>query len=271
MSPLRAKDGAHNRPRARCVYRHTAPGRRSGYRLWTAYKNEPGTPRSVTSATRTARRPPTPGPPQNTRTSAHARGAPGTLRLVRQPPAVQHTEPADARHRRYARTAHRPRSVRLDRRARAVRERAGLVRALRPRRRRVPAAGSGGQRLPRPHPPPRGDRGRSGSRTRAGAPAPPARGWSPAPPTLHAELEAELADFCGFEAALVLSSGYAANLAALTALTDRGTLLVSDAGNHASLIDGCRLSRAETAVVPHADPDAVRKALDGHSGPRARR
>ncbi|MEC4017619.1 8-amino-7-oxononanoate synthase [Streptomyces sp. H27-D2] len=81
---------------------------------------------------------------------------------------------------------------------------------------------------------------------------------------LHAELEAELADFCGFESALVLSSGYAANLAAVTALTAAGTLVVSDAGNHASLIDGCRLSRAETAVVPHTDPEAVRKALDAH-------
>jgi 8-amino-7-oxononanoate synthase len=84
---------------------------------------------------------------------------------------------------------------------------------------------------------------------------------------LHAELEADLADFCGFEAALVFSSGYAANLAAVTALTSRATLLVSDAGNHASLIDGCRLSRAETAVVPHAAPGAVREALDGHQGP----
>ncbi|MFF2331493.1 MULTISPECIES: 8-amino-7-oxononanoate synthase [unclassified Streptomyces] len=84
---------------------------------------------------------------------------------------------------------------------------------------------------------------------------------------LHTELESELADFCGFEAALVLSSGYAANLAALTALTGRGSLIVSDAGNHASIVDGCRLSRAETAVVPHADPDAVRKALHAHGGP----
>lgn len=83
---------------------------------------------------------------------------------------------------------------------------------------------------------------------------------------LHAELEAELAAFCGFEAALVLASGYAANLAAVTALTDSGTLLVSDTANHASLIDGCRLSRARTAVVPHNDPDAVRKTLDGHPG-----
>ncbi|MFJ7627504.1 8-amino-7-oxononanoate synthase [Streptomyces sp. NPDC097595] len=83
---------------------------------------------------------------------------------------------------------------------------------------------------------------------------------------LHAELERELAAFCGFEAALVLSSGYAANLAALTALTGRGALIASDAGNHASIVDGCRLSRAETAVVPHSDPEAVRKTLRGHEG-----
>lgn len=58
---------------------------------------------------------------------------------------------------------------------------------------------------------------------------------------LHTELERELADFCGFEAALVFSSGYAANLAAVTALAPHGSLIVSDAGNHASLIDGCRI------------------------------
>ncbi|MFE3945424.1 8-amino-7-oxononanoate synthase [Streptomyces sp. NPDC059118] len=83
---------------------------------------------------------------------------------------------------------------------------------------------------------------------------------------LHAELEEELAEFCGFEAALVLSSGYAANLAALTALTGHGSLIVSDAGNHASIVDGCRLSRAATAVVAHTDPEAVRKALRSHEG-----
>ncbi|WP_165986281.1 8-amino-7-oxononanoate synthase [Streptomyces sp. YIM 98790] len=81
---------------------------------------------------------------------------------------------------------------------------------------------------------------------------------------LHAELEAALAGFCGTEAALVFSSGYTANLAALTALGGRDTLIVSDAGNHASLIDGCRLSRSEVEVVAHADPGAVRKALIGH-------
>ncbi|MFE0256540.1 8-amino-7-oxononanoate synthase [Streptomyces sp. NPDC059010] len=84
---------------------------------------------------------------------------------------------------------------------------------------------------------------------------------------LHAELERELADFCGFEAALVFSSGYAANLAAVTALAPHGSLIVSDAGNHASLIDGCRLARGTTQVVAHAEPDAVRKALQTHDGP----
>ncbi|MEU1332742.1 8-amino-7-oxononanoate synthase [Streptomyces sp. NPDC005865] len=84
---------------------------------------------------------------------------------------------------------------------------------------------------------------------------------------LHAELERELAVFCGFEAALVFSSGYAANLAAVTGLAPHGALIVSDAGNHASLIDGCRLARGTTQVVPHADPEAVRKTLDGHEGP----
>ncbi|MEV4871732.1 8-amino-7-oxononanoate synthase [Streptomyces syringium] len=95
---------------------------------------------------------------------------------------------------------------------------------------------------------------------------------------LHARLEESLAEFCGFEAALVFSSGYAANLAAVTALcgppNSSGVspappavpLVVSDAGNHASLIDGCRLARAETAVVPHADAEAVRKTLGAHEG-----
>ncbi|MET8583875.1 8-amino-7-oxononanoate synthase [Streptomyces collinus] len=83
---------------------------------------------------------------------------------------------------------------------------------------------------------------------------------------LHTELERELAEFCGFEAALVFSSGYAANLAAVTALGPHGSLVVSDAGNHASLIDGCRLARGTTQVVGHADPQAVAKALGTHEG-----
>ncbi|MFE2070960.1 8-amino-7-oxononanoate synthase [Streptomyces sp. NPDC059467] len=83
---------------------------------------------------------------------------------------------------------------------------------------------------------------------------------------LHTELERELAEFCGFEAALVFSSGYAANLAAVTTLGPHGSLIVSDALNHASLIDGCRLARGTTQVVAHSDPDAVRKTLGTHEG-----
>lgn len=78
---------------------------------------------------------------------------------------------------------------------------------------------------------------------------------------LHAELEARLAAFTGMPSALVFSSGYLANLGAVTAL--RPDRIVSDAGNHASLIDGCRLSRAPVTVTPHADVAAVDKALIG--------
>ncbi|MFE7559976.1 8-amino-7-oxononanoate synthase [Kitasatospora sp. NPDC057500] len=86
---------------------------------------------------------------------------------------------------------------------------------------------------------------------------------------LHTELEEELADFCGAEAALVFSSGYTANLAALTALTDPDTLIVSDAYNHASLIDGCRLARADVHRAPHSDPVAVAGILAERTRRRA--
>ena len=86
---------------------------------------------------------------------------------------------------------------------------------------------------------------------------------------LHTALEAELAAFVGAEAGLVFSSGYCANLAVLQALTDDDTLVVSDAGNHASLIDGCRLSRGVTTVVPHAEPAAVERALAQRTQRRA--
>ncbi|WP_438386980.1 8-amino-7-oxononanoate synthase [Actinopolyspora saharensis] len=84
---------------------------------------------------------------------------------------------------------------------------------------------------------------------------------------LHTTLEDELAWLYGAEAALVFSSGYTANLALVTTLTGADSTIVSDGGNHASLIDGCRLSRARVRVVPHADPGAVRNALEGSSPP----
>lgn len=86
---------------------------------------------------------------------------------------------------------------------------------------------------------------------------------------LHADLEAQLARFMHADAALVFASGYAANLGVLQALTDEDTLIVSDAGNHASLIDGCRLSRGVVAVAPHADPEAVERMLRSRTQSRA--
>ena len=91
---------------------------------------------------------------------------------------------------------------------------------------------------------------------------------------LHARLEARLAEFTGAAGALVFSSGYLANLTVLGALAaalggPAGVLIVSDAGNHASLIDACRLARARVAVTPHRDPDAVRRALASRDEPAA--
>ncbi|RZT77109.1 8-amino-7-oxononanoate synthase [Micromonospora violae] len=82
----------------------------------------------------------------------------------------------------------------------------------------------------------------------------------------HQALEEDLARWLGTDSALVFSSGYLANLGALRALVQPRTLLVSDAHNHASLIDGCRLSGAETVVTPHADVDAVAAALAAAPG-----
>lgn len=78
---------------------------------------------------------------------------------------------------------------------------------------------------------------------------------------LHEELEQELATFMGAESALLFSSGYTANLGAVVALSGPGTLIVSDARTHASLIDACRLSRARVVVTPYRDTQAVAAAL----------
>ncbi|WP_151770346.1 8-amino-7-oxononanoate synthase [Streptomyces abyssomicinicus] len=153
------------------------------------------------------------------------------------------------------------------------RERAGLVRVLRPREADVGGdgapldlAGNDYLGLTR-HPEVISAAGAAAARWGAGATGSRLVTGTTA---LHTALECELARFCGFEAALVFSSGYAANLAAVTALAaHRDGLVVSDAANHASLVDGCRLSRAETAVVPHADPGAVRKTLAAHPGRRS--
>ncbi len=69
----------------------------------------------------------------------------------------------------------------------------------------------------------------------------------------HRRLEEKLAEFEGYEAALLFGSGYLANTGAIAALADRGEVVFSDQLNHASIIDGCRLARAETFVFRHAD------------------
>ena len=86
---------------------------------------------------------------------------------------------------------------------------------------------------------------------------------------LHQEFESELAEFVGASAGLVFSSGYTANLGAVVGLSGPGSLLVSDAHSHASLVDACRLSRARVVVTPHRDVDAVDAALASRDEERA--
>jgi 8-amino-7-oxononanoate synthase len=86
---------------------------------------------------------------------------------------------------------------------------------------------------------------------------------------LHEELESVLAQFVGAAAGLVFSSGYTANLGAVVGLSGPGSLLVSDASSHASLVDACRLSRARVVVTPHRDLDAVDAALGSRDEERA--
>ena len=93
--------------------------------------------------------------------------------------------------------------------------------------------------------------------------------------TLHEELEAELAEFKHTEAVLTLQSGFTANTGVIPTITGETDLIVSDALNHASIIDGMRLSKAPRKVYPHADVDGLREVLrearetgrDGHGEP----
>jgi len=79
---------------------------------------------------------------------------------------------------------------------------------------------------------------------------------------LHVEVERQLAAFKRTEAALLFPSGYQANVGAISALVGRGDHVFSDALNHASIIDGCRLSRATVHVYPHRDVRALRAQLE---------
>jgi len=86
---------------------------------------------------------------------------------------------------------------------------------------------------------------------------------------LHHQFESALAQFTGAATALVFSSGYAANLGAVVGLSGPGSLVVSDACTHASLVDACRLSRARVVVTGHRDVDAVDAALAARDEERA--
>ena len=83
---------------------------------------------------------------------------------------------------------------------------------------------------------------------------------------LHQELEERIARFKGTEAALVFNSGYTANVSVIPALVGRGDTVFSDKLNHASIIDGCVLSRAEFKRYPHKDMEALERLLVGAYG-----
>jgi 8-amino-7-oxononanoate synthase len=78
---------------------------------------------------------------------------------------------------------------------------------------------------------------------------------------VHSELEAALADWKGEDAAVLFPTGYAANLGVLATFGGDGARILSDERNHASIVDGCRLARAEVTVYRHADLDHVAALL----------
>jgi len=78
---------------------------------------------------------------------------------------------------------------------------------------------------------------------------------------LHVELERRLAEFKQTEATVVFQSGFTANAGTVSALLTKDDVIISDELNHASIIDGCRLSRAAIKVFPHKDVDAARRIL----------
>lgn len=77
------------------------------------------------------------------------------------------------------------------------------------------------------------------------------------------ELEQELADFKHADDAVIFNTGYMTNLGVLYALADKGDVIFSDALNHASIVDGCRISRAQTVVYQHSDTEDLERKLAG--------
>ncbi len=83
---------------------------------------------------------------------------------------------------------------------------------------------------------------------------------------LHLELERRLAAFKGVEATISFQSGFSANLATIPALVGKGDMIFSDALNHASIIDGCRLSRASIKAYQHNNVDDLRRVVAANNG-----
>jgi len=87
---------------------------------------------------------------------------------------------------------------------------------------------------------------------------------------IHEELEAKLAEFKHTEAALVFQSGFTANLGVLQVLVKEGDVIISDEFNHASIIDGIRLSKAERSIFKHRDMDDLERHLVKHQDKRVK-
>lgn len=80
--------------------------------------------------------------------------------------------------------------------------------------------------------------------------------------SLYEELEANLAQFKGTEAAITFNTGYMANIGTISAIMNKNDVIFSDALNHASIIDGCRLSGAKRVIFPHSDMQVLKGLLE---------
>ncbi len=125
------------------------------------------------------------------------------------------------------------------------------------------------ERLPRSHPAPRGASPPPTTPSTVGAPGAGAARLIVGSRPVHHELEAELADWKGTEAAVLFTTGFAANLGVLTTFAGPDTLVCSDELNHASLIDGRRLAGAPLAVYRHRDAAHVDELLRANDPRRA--
>lgn len=83
---------------------------------------------------------------------------------------------------------------------------------------------------------------------------------------LHVQLEQRMAAFKKVESAITFQSGFSANTGTIPALVGKGDAIFSDELNHASIIDGCRLSRAKTIRYAHCDPDDLKQVMEGNRG-----